>query len=256
MNSAMEASTTPSSALAHHTRTPWGAGSLIGVIVTSLVIGVPASIGTEYMAGRALSAGTPTADTLVFCAGSVAFYGVICIALYVWILRRYRGAWPAMSARRRGPLTYLALLPVAVFLEIAGGFIERETSNIVMHGQIVNTQADQIAALLQASPIANVCLAITLVIIAPFVEETLFRGAIFHYVRGRVGVVSGAIISGALFAMAHLSPPLFPELFFLGVAFALVVHITGSLYSSMFLHAINNAFVLVVILNSGLVSHP
>ncbi|HUJ78379.1 MAG TPA: type II CAAX endopeptidase family protein [Thermoplasmata archaeon] len=84
-------------------------------------------------------------------------------------------------------------------------------------------------------------------------EETIFRGWLFGFWRGRPGLpwIVPAVGSSALFAGVHLyygftygiaSPIVYPDLFFLGLAFAAAVHYSGgNLVVVALLHGANDA---------------
>nr|MBA3534562.1 CPBP family intramembrane metalloprotease [Ardenticatenales bacterium] len=65
-------------------------------------------------------------------------------------------------------------------------------------------------------------------VLAPLVEEILFRGFLFGGLTRFTGPIQAALISGTLFAAIHLQPLAFPALFVLGVVLALLYHRTGS----------------------------
>lgn len=54
-------------------------------------------------------------------------------------------------------------------------------------------------------PIALGLLALTAVVLAPLFEETIFRGALLPVLAVRFGPLAGVLLSGLLFAMAHIS---------------------------------------------------
>jgi membrane protease YdiL (CAAX protease family) len=92
-------------------------------------------------------------------------------------------------------------------------------------------------------------------IIAPLVEETMFRGVLYRHLRdftGKFGVVlsvlASALVSSLIFAMIHPQGIAFvPVLGALAFAFALVREWRGALLAPMIAHGVNN-FVLMVVL--------
>ena len=86
------------------------------------------------------------------------------------------------------------------------------------------------------------------VVVAPLVEEPLFRGLLFGWLRTRCGVWGGAILSSVIFAGVHFTLFGFVPLVVLGVILAYVYQRTGSLYPAMVFHAVFNATTLGVIL--------
>jgi membrane protease YdiL (CAAX protease family) len=82
---------------------------------------------------------------------------------------------------------------------------------------------------------------VAIVVVAPVVEEILFRGFLLHRWAARWGTTTGVILSSAVFAILHV------ELvghFIFGVAMAALYVRTRSLWVSIAAHAVNNAFAL------------
>jgi len=76
---------------------------------------------------------------------------------------------------------------------------------------------------------------------APLCEETIFRGFMFPYLERKISYQWAALISSALFSIAHMNiRSLFP-LFVFGYILALIYKETRSLWLVIFLHSINNA---------------
>lgn len=85
------------------------------------------------------------------------------------------------------------------------------------------------------------------IVLAPLTEEPVFRG----FVLGawlRRGTVPGLILAGFLFALLHSQLAAIVPLTFLGIALGLLVHRSGSIYSSMIAHASYNAIATVFVI--------
>jgi membrane protease YdiL (CAAX protease family) len=89
--------------------------------------------------------------------------------------------------------------------------------------------------------------AILVAILAPIAEEIFFRGMIFRALKNGIGMWAAAIVSGIIFGSLHIDSfsnerllQVVP-LVVLGVAFAVLYAWTGTLYSTIALHATNNA---------------
>ncbi len=84
-------------------------------------------------------------------------------------------------------------------------------------------------------------------IVAPVVEETLFRGVFYHYLRRRLPMVGAAAISGFIFAAIHPQGVLaIPALGMIGFVFAMLREWRGSIIASMTAHFANNFTVLSI----------
>lgn len=91
---------------------------------------------------------------------------------------------------------------------------------------------------------------ITLGVLAPICEESLFRGFLYTYLRRSWGVLPSALLSAGLFSLAHLDPGGFLPLFSLGMIFAIAIEKTKSLVPAMIAHGLWNSctFTLVIFL--------
>ena len=87
-----------------------------------------------------------------------------------------------------------------------------------------------------------------IVIVAPVIEETFFRGFFYRALRSRFGIGASVVMAGGLFGLIHLGTgaEAVPPIAILGMAFCLVYERTGSLYPTIALHAVNNAVALTV----------
>jgi membrane protease YdiL (CAAX protease family) len=79
------------------------------------------------------------------------------------------------------------------------------------------------------------------VVMAPVFEEIFFRGFLFRGFAGAWGWGVGAVVSAAIFGLAHLQLDVFVPLFTLGLLLAWVYKRTGSLWTNISLHALFNA---------------
>jgi membrane protease YdiL (CAAX protease family) len=90
-------------------------------------------------------------------------------------------------------------------------------------------------------PLALALLAFTAVVLAPLFEETIFRGALLPVLATRLGPLPGVLLSGLLFAMAHISVGELAPLTVLGVGLGLVRLRSGRLWPSVLMHGLWNA---------------
>ena len=71
-------------------------------------------------------------------------------------------------------------------------------------------------------------------------EELFFRGMIYGCFRNKFGVNIAIISSAAIFGLYHMSLVKFFTTGLLGLCFAYILEVTGSIYVTMALHFINN----------------
>jgi len=89
-------------------------------------------------------------------------------------------------------------------------------------------------------------------VVAPVAEEAFFRGFLFAGLKKYWGRLAGALLSAALFTVAHILPTSFPPIFVLGVLFALLYDYTGSIWPAVALHGVINSLSFVAAYLVGL----
>jgi membrane protease YdiL (CAAX protease family) len=77
--------------------------------------------------------------------------------------------------------------------------------------------------------------------VVPFIDELVFRGLLFAWLRGRMGLAPAVLISAFCFALLQGVPQLIPAVMALGIVLALVVHLSRSVWSAIIVHASFNA---------------
>jgi membrane protease YdiL (CAAX protease family) len=84
-----------------------------------------------------------------------------------------------------------------------------------------------------------------LAVLAPIVEELVFRGLLYGWVAGRWGSWPALIVSSLAFAAAHYEPAHVVLVLPLGFLFGWLRRRTDSLLPSLFSHIVNNSFALL-----------
>src|SRR6185503_7697304 len=79
------------------------------------------------------------------------------------------------------------------------------------------------------NPLILYGLVFSIAVLAPFCEEFFFRGAIFSSVRSSPNARAAAIVSSALFAVAHLNPMMFTYYLVFGFTMCWLVSRTRTL---------------------------
>lgn len=90
------------------------------------------------------------------------------------------------------------------------------------------------------------------VLLAPLVEELMFRGYMQEYFRKRFKTEWTIVISALIFTMYHPFP-MFPQIFVMGIFLSTLREVTSSLVPGMVVHAVNNilTFFMVFMASSG-----
>jgi membrane protease YdiL (CAAX protease family) len=82
-------------------------------------------------------------------------------------------------------------------------------------------------------------------LLAPLVEEVVFRGLLYGWVAGRWGVTAAWFVSSILFAAAHVEPAHALLVLPLGLWFGWLRQRTDSLWPSLVAHMANNGLAVV-----------
>ena len=83
-----------------------------------------------------------------------------------------------------------------------------------------------------------------IVVLAPLMEETVFRGLLFGWLRQRFGLWQAAILAASAHAALHFDLGALPGLLVLFLFLAWVYEYSGSLWVPAIIHAIHNFTVL------------
>jgi membrane protease YdiL (CAAX protease family) len=85
---------------------------------------------------------------------------------------------------------------------------------------------------------------LTIAILAPLVEELIFRGLLYGWLAGRWGTIVAWIVSSLAFAAAHFEPAHIILVLPLGLWFGWLRRRTDSLWPSLVSHMINNGIAI------------
>ncbi|HEY6538134.1 MAG TPA: type II CAAX endopeptidase family protein [Candidatus Dormibacteraeota bacterium] len=185
-------------------------------------------------------------------ATTLTFYGVLLGIVLAFASRPRGRAWIKLGIRRPPIWVVVLMPPLALLLQIVTGIISELISPLL--GGMKNPQGCDISQAFGAVPLLAV---VSIAVIAPLVEEVVFRGFIYGGMRRRWGVTVSVLVSSALFALAHSFSVggsillLGPSLFIAGVALALVYERSRSLVPGMVLHASFNLIAVAAIFLVG-----
>lgn len=98
-----------------------------------------------------------------------------------------------------------------------------------------------------AGPLDLALILLSVVVMAPLVEELFFRGLLLQSLARRFGDPVGIVVSSALFAAVHLEWVVMPGLFLFGLIAAVITRRTGRLGMAWFMHASFNLTTVVLI---------
>ncbi|MEM1182469.1 MAG: type II CAAX endopeptidase family protein [Acidobacteriota bacterium] len=177
----------------------------------------------------------------------------LLLPVLMWPLARGHSRPSFTSAigwhRGRGPLVeigcgllgYVSAAPLLIFGFLCSAFVASFLDTPPHHPILDWVQG---AGWLELALVVSVA-----VLWAPVVEESLFRGVFYHYLRGRSGPVLSALVVSLAFAAIHPQGWAgIPFLISLAVTLALVREWRGSLIAPMTVHLVHNGLVMTLLL--------
>ena len=205
-------------------------GFAITLVVSAIAGVVAAAAGADV--GDDIPPGLVVALTLL--------QGVILCATAIFLAGRTRRPRPWHFGLRRArfwPSIGWTALGFAGFLVF-----------VILYSAIVTPEGDQsVTEDLGAdeSTLALIAAGFVVSVVAPVAEEFFFRGFFYRALRSRLGILAAASIDGLVFGLIHYTGSdtleLLPILASLGFMFCLVYERTGTLYTVIGLHALNNS---------------
>jgi len=210
-------------------------------------------------------------DNVVLCVGEIITIAVIIFLVRIHFTRRLHGF--GLNIKTAGkdffaafvnllavwPLIMAAILLTAYFGELLWG----QEYQMQQHQQLKQiTEHSQL--------LSRILIVFTAVIIAPLLEEMLFRGLFQTTIRSYIGafisllspqnkpeeqqtmdgygVWAAIFISSGIFTMTHDNPAHWPALFILGICMGYAYEKSGSLFRPIFIHSIFNTISVIATL--------
>ncbi|CAL5081425.1 unnamed protein product [Urochloa decumbens] len=134
-----------------------------------------------------------------------------------------------------GAIISIALVGAAMTY-LNGETPERETDSLVLLLPLIGSSTTSTAFLVGITGV-----------LAPLLEETVFRGFLMVSLTKWFPTPVCVLVSAAVFALAHLTPGQFPQLFILGVALGFSYAQTRNLLTPITIHAFWNSGVILLL---------
>jgi CAAX protease family protein len=188
-------------------------------------------------------------DTLTLLANILIWWALILgpILLSLWFRGFKLGNVFGLDRMpvRRSLLLGIALLVSALPMVFVVDYI----ASIVLKVNTTTDTQEVIRIFQNSSTVAQrVPIILLAVVVAPVTEELAFRGYLYGVIKRYLGAIPALVLSGILFALIHLNLPRFFPLLVLASVFALAYELSGTLLVPMTMHALFNAFSLILVL--------
>jgi len=162
-----------------------------------------------------------------------AFFLIGFLAVIVAVAPLGKAAFPALGLRPANWKYPVFGALGTLFLSVAVSQIGIEPQGMKQVIDVVREPHELILSLLLLS------------VLAPIVEELVFRGLLYGWIAGRWGGTPALIVSSLAFAAAHWEPAHIILVLPLGFLFGWLRRRTDSLLPSLFSHIVNNGFALL-----------
>ena len=152
-------------------------------------------------------------------------------------------AWRAFKTAFSLFIMYVPLIWVATLVWSGVLFQLKEK------GLIDEVEPQQLVTLFQegGDVSALIILVLMAVIVAPIVEEIIFRGCIYRFFKSKMTLLAAQIASGGIFALMHENLLSFVPLVVVGIVLAKIYEKTGNLSVAIWFHAFFNSFSLIML---------
>ena len=169
-------------------------------------------------------------------------------------------AWWRLRASGRQPFRPIARCDIRVILIGLGALLLARIATgvqLLLTHQTKHVQSGfehfDVVTHVPAITIAAIAVGVlSMVLLAPLVEEIVFRGLLFGALAPRLGVLASALITALLFGAVHGDLVLFPLLAVLGFINAIAYAATGNLWVPVILHALNNTLGAIALIVTSL----
>lgn len=163
-------------------------------------------------------------------------------------LLKYSVTANELGVRKLASLGDLSLAPVAFVLYLIGSTVLGYVAQQLIPGfDGAQTQDTGFTSLTE--PYQYILAFVTLVVMAPFAEELLFRGYLYGKLRRYASVIVSMVVTSLLFAVVHGQWNVGVDVFVLSLALTGLREMTGSIWAGVVVHMLKNglAFYLLFI---------
>lgn len=173
---------------------------------------------------------------------------VMVLLAPIWLLGKKKLQLTVLGLQRLPSWTDIGLAPVTfiVYAFVTGAFLSIMT---LLFPGLPLDQAQDVGFKAFGSRTDNILAFLTLVVVAPIAEETLFRGYLYGKLKSSVPAIWAAVSTSLLFAIAHLQLNVGLDVFVLSLFLCGLRSLTGSIWSGVLVHMLKNGvayFILFV----------
>jgi membrane protease YdiL (CAAX protease family) len=212
-------------------------GFVQAVVLVVVLIALQLAVGLAiFYGGKYILPDITVSDASVLGIGTL----VTSALVLVWAVRR-------TGLPRREALPFAAV-PVRLYAPLAIGMVGLGIVNTELLN-LVNAVLPMPGALIrmfQSMSSGGLATVLAFILIAPLMEELLFRGIILGGFLRRYRPGTAVVVSAVLFGLVHLNPYQFVSALITGLLLGWLFLRTGSLWPCFVGHALYNGYLLIV----------
>ena len=202
-----------------------------------MIATIPISASFSLMSSSAmLKTGLTTGGLGVVLPAALVISVVVPTVALVYYLKRRGISLGFVPLGRRG-WHLLWQVPLAIFVAgVAAAIV----------GPLLGLSPSESTSAADGRGVMVVVSLASYLLLAPLVEEIVFRRLLMGYLDRSVPAFASVILSSLLFGLVHIAPPVMVYATFLGMGCALVTRFHNSLRAGFIVHLVNNVVVQLI----------
>ncbi len=205
-------------------------GNIISVALMAIIIGF------EYLSNNMLTNNMEFFEKVISSVQTDVSLGIFCSLVFVLL-----AYWVAFKNRKRNLAEYAGMKKsscLGIFAAAVSGVLAYMLVNVFMENYVMQTNVgQQYNEHMSWVSEGNVFVTfIVIAILAPVVEEIVFRGVLISSFQKVITPIGALLVTSLLFAVAHGNPVQGAYSFVLGLVLAYIRIRSGSLWHSIAMH--------------------
>ncbi|NDJ35289.1 MAG: CPBP family intramembrane metalloprotease [Chloroflexi bacterium] len=226
----------------------WFAGFIAVNVIAAMVLLVQSGVMAEIVAGNAEILET-VEPVVTFEVQVVSFIGLAVISLGTVAAVNVLGPRNSLQAFGFRPMEQRWwLISAGLAVALAGSRVLLGWGLLLLFPALQESAEALAASLLipDLTLIESLVMMFFISFWVPFYEEVFFRGFLHNWLRNRLSLWPAIVVSSLAFGFIHIVPVQIVTAFLLGVGLAWVYEKSGSLWSAVVLHVVNNGLLAVL----------
>ena len=220
---------------------PWhGRDVLKALLIAAAPIAALTVLGT--IAGGSSASQTPDSGyALAAIISTVIVDGWVLFWAWFYSLRKYHLPWASFGFRGYEQRSSWGVAAALILGGLLATTILSDLSDYVYRRVVGPVPQENVVTIFPHTSAGLLLFVVLAVLVAPVIEETIFRGFVFQGLARSWGPLLGALSSALIFALWHQQLSVLVPIFCLGALLAAGFYWTRSIYTNITFHAIFNA---------------